>query len=266
MLPGDVSNYSYHYELGKNFVFLTKLSPNLANKSNMNQNRFPYWYFAVSVVFVILDTLEYQWISLVVKAFIISSLMGYYHMHTRGKYNLFSRLIMAGLFFSLAGDLILQVAGHPGGLNISADLFFMIGLIAFLVTHILYISAFIIPKGKNTLFSSRFYLILMILIYGVTMSIILYSHLGSMKIPVIIYTLVILVMLGSALNLYGKVNSLSYRMVSLGAACFVISDSMIALQKFHPKFYFGGFLIMGTYVIAQYLIVQASVRENHSPG
>jgi uncharacterized membrane protein YhhN len=86
--------------------------------------------------------------------------------------------------------------------------------------------------------------------------------LGDFRIPVIVYAVVILSMLAAALNRYGKVNGLSFMLVSLGALLFVASDSMIAINKFYEKFDFARILIMATYLLGQYLIATGSLRQD----
>jgi uncharacterized membrane protein YhhN len=83
-----------------------------------------------------------------------------------------------------------------------------------------------------------------------------------MRLPVIIYTIVILTMLEAAINRYGKVNRLSFILVLAGAILFVISDSLIALNKFGFPFMFSGVAVMTTYIAAQYLIVAGILKQS----
>ena len=101
------------------------------------------------------------------------------------------------------------------------------------------------------------------LLYGCIMFYFLYPGLEGMKAPVIAYTIVILTMLISALNRYGKVNKPSYILVAAGAAIFVISDSLIAVNKFYTDINYAGILVMVTYAAAQYLIVTGCIRQNN---
>jgi uncharacterized membrane protein YhhN len=228
----------------------------------MNQNRFTLWYFAVSFIFLILENLHFVFPALISKALIISSLMIFYHFTVRGRYGLFHRIIMTSLFFSWVGDVALQFADGNILTIVSSDLFFLIGLGSFLIAHIIYFIAFSIPKGKNSIFNTRIYQTVLVLIYGFIMLYFLYRRLGDMKIPVIIYTTIILLMLLSALNRYGKVNGLSYVLVVCGALLFVISDSLIAITRFQMKINFAGTIILITYVTAQYLIILGCIRQN----
>ena len=50
-------------------------------------------------------------------------------------------------------------------------------------------------------------------------------------------------------------------MMFTGAALFMTSDSLLALNKFYSPIGMGGFLIMLTYCSAQYLIVEGALRH-----
>ena len=89
--------------------------------------------------------------------------------------------------------------------------------------------------------------------------------LGSMKLPVIVYAIVIHGMLAAALNRRLKVNRQSYWLVFSGAALFILSDSMIALNRFSFSFNMARIFIMSTYVLAQYLIAVGCLKQ-FDPG
>jgi uncharacterized membrane protein YhhN len=65
----------------------------------------------------------------------------------------------------------------------------------------------------------------------------------------------------SALNRKGLVSTNSFRLVFFGSVFFVISDSMIALNKFYADIPRSSFLIMLTYFVAQYLIMMGLIAE-----
>ncbi|MEE9495595.1 MAG: lysoplasmalogenase, partial [Desulfobacterales bacterium] len=88
--------------------------------------------------------------------------------------------IVAGLLFSLAGDIFLMLPSDQ----------FISGLISFLVAHLFYIAAFAINKPFQLSIRS----ILPYAIYGILIFILLLPHLGDMKFPVLAYIVVILVM------------------------------------------------------------------------
>ena len=82
-----------------------------------------------------------------------------------------------------------------------------------------------------------------------------------MRLPVIVYAVVILTMLTGAINRIEKVKKESYFLVLAGAILFVISDSSIAVNKFSHQFDSSGMVIMSTYIVAQYLIVAGYISQ-----
>jgi uncharacterized membrane protein YhhN len=87
------------------------------------------------------------------------------------------------------------------------------------------------------------------------------SHL---KIPVITYALIICTMLFSAVNLKEKIEKNSYFMIVAGGLLFVLSDSILAINKFDPSF--GNItlmnaLVMITYISAQGFIIHGIIAE-----
>lgn len=168
--------------------------------------------------------------------------------------NGFNRLILSAIVFSWLGDVTLQLQSRN-------DMFFMIGLSCFLIAQVMFLIAFFSTKGENILFFKKIYLIIPVILYGVIMVYILYNHLGDMKIPVIVYTIVILTMLTAAMNRQNKVNRQSYILVLVGAILFVLSDSMIALNKFVYPFILSRVVIMTSYILAEYLIAIGCLRQ-----
>jgi len=231
----------------------------------MKQSIFTVLFFAIGVVFIFMEMFAapaFFFLALGVKALIMPSLMIYYHSEVRGRYSIFHRLMMIGFFFSWLGDILLQFSNSGLDLFFEEETFFLFGLTAFLFTQIFYAIAFNIPKGKNKIFTTRIYQLIIILVYGFLLLWLLYNKLGDYKIPVIIYAIVIHIMLISAINRHGKVNGISYMLVAIGALLFVASDSMIAINRFLEKFDFARIFIMSTYVLAQYLISIGSLRQD----
>jgi len=228
----------------------------------MKHNSFTLLYFITGLLFIMLEGLNAFIPSLVVRSLLMPMLILFYHSHIRGKYNTVHRLIMAGLFFAWAGDISLQIANDRQFFILYSEYMFLIGLGSYLITQVLYIVAFNIPWGNHTVLSTRIYHTLLVLSYGLLLIWFLYRSLGDMKVPVILYAFVILLMLLSALNRYGKASGISYIIVVIGAILFVISDSMVAINKFHFKFQFARTLIMITYLTAQYLIVLGCLKQD----
>ena len=64
-----------------------------------------------------------------------------------------------------------------------------------------------------------------------------------------------------AVNRKGRVNTLSFNLVIYGSILFVISDSILAYNKFVFPISYSGLAIMSTYMAAQYLITVGAVER-----
>jgi uncharacterized membrane protein YhhN len=220
----------------------------------MNPRSLSTIYFSVGIIFIALETIELTWPAIVVKALIMPILFLLYCLLIRKQWNNFHRMILSAFILSWFGDITLQLQQ----LN---DLFFMAGLCCFLLAQVLYLIAFFSTTGRNVLFFRKIYLILPVVLYGIVLLYFLYNGLGDMRIPVIIYAAVILTMLTAALNRQEKVNRQSYILVLIGAVLFVLSDSMIAIDKFAYPFLLARVAIITTYITAQYLIAVGCLKQ-----
>lgn len=155
------------------------------------------------------------------------------------------KITVLALVFSVLGDVLLLFV------DISPH-FFTLGLVAFLTAHIMYILLFLKHRNKQ---KSPFGFIALLLIYAASLFYFLNGNLGDLFIPVIIYIVVILSMATTAYLRKDKVNILSYGLVFFGALFFLISDSILALNKFYEPIPYSNISIMVTYALAQYLIV-----------
>jgi uncharacterized membrane protein YhhN len=213
-------------------------------------------YFFIGIFYIMLPVIPVPVPPLAVKALIIPVLIIVFKATIGNENTLSYWLIFAALSFSWAGDVALGITRHQ-------ETMFMLGLICFLLTHVLYVIVFIRTPGKNLPPKKFIYLIVPILIYGLVLLLVLYHDLGEMKIPVIIYTSVILAMVAAAINRFEKVNRISFYLVFIGAVLFLSSDSMLAIDKFSHPFPFAPPLIMFTYIAGQFLIVMGYLRQSY---
>lgn len=148
--------------------------------------------------------------------------------------------ILTGLVFSLGGDIALMFQEHQKS--------FLIGLTLFLVGHLFYTATFFI-LGRFTIWdilSTTLLLTAALWFYKM-----IEPNLGSMRIPVIAYILIITLMVSRALStLVSPVIHLQQAlMIVFGALLFYISDLILAANRFWRPwkyhrislvFYFGG--------------------------
>lgn len=166
--------------------------------------------------------------------------------------------VLMAIVFSCLGDTLLMLQKHNPN-------YFMFGLGAFLVAHIFYILAYRQHQGEGSADElqglQRIRFALPVVLSGTGLVVILYNHLGDLKIPVLVYATVLTYMVLTALFRFGKTNTGSFTMVFGGAILFMISDSLIAVSKFLEPLAMGSFWIMTTYIAAQFLIVRGLIRH-----
>jgi len=157
-----------------------------------------------------------------------------------GAYSGLSRgLLLTALLFSTAGDIFLA-------LDTDGETFFVLGLGSFLISHIFYTLTFL----QSTAFQPIALLpILFILTLAGGLTTQIWQGLGSLKIPVLAYILVSGVM-GISAAVYDPLNWV----LIAGAIIFMLSDSLIAVQKFWRPVPYRDFLVMSSYYLAQILI------------
>jgi len=175
------------------------------------------------------------------------------------EHNKLWNLMIAALLFSFFGDFLLLDF-------FTGKLFFLGGLSCFLVTHVLYIMIFAAgrkgPIEWNGLAALIF--LILILVWAAWFYILIYDALGNMIIPVSLYIIVIGLMAIQAVYRYAYVNRLSYGLVLIGALAFMLSDSFVAWRVFMEDFNHSGVLVMSTYILAQFCIVEGVYRNNLS--
>jgi uncharacterized membrane protein YhhN len=158
------------------------------------------------------------------------------YLNSSAPMNFYQMAVLAGLIFSLIGDVLL----------IRQDRYFVQGLIAFLLGHLCYIAAF---WTDPNLLSGLFYLIYVIFFLRL-----LWPGLGKLKVPVIVYAVVIATMGWMALSLTINHHDHHTFHAFLGSVVFIVSDSLLAFNKFKTKISLGPFWILATYFLAQWLI------------
>ena len=205
----------------------------------------PYIFIAVVVVISILFDIPslYQ----VAKPLLMVTLLLYFLSESKG-YPGWRLLVALALIFSWGGDVLLML-----------DDMFVAGLVSFLIAHIFYIIAYQkTGAGKGKL---RPFDIAAFALYGIVLIWILYPGLDGMLVPVIAYALVLLTMGIWAHKRRGETANASFRYVSAGVILFVISDSLIAVNKFVFDVPGERLLVMSTYIAAQFLIVQGLLKH-----
>lgn len=143
----------------------------------------------------------------------------------------FRRLLIA-LTFCLIGDVLLL-----------DEEFFLFGLGAFFVAHLFYILAFISYRGLYLKFAP----LLALAIVGSGFYAYIFNDLGELKIPVAVYIFCLIVMCWQAIGLYDRYRNRRFRFVMVGSVLFLISDAILAIDKFTFPFETAEAIVLATY-------------------
>ena len=193
-----------------------------------------------------------QVLQFVSKPLLMPLLMLYFMLNSRAGGGGLNRWVLLALFFSWAGDVLLMFQEKIPD-------FFLFGLSAFLIAHVFYIVFYHRIRVKEGI-SGKAWLLLPVAVYYGGLMIWLSPYLGEMALPVRIYGGVISFMLMLSLHMRYIRNKEAARWMIAGAVLFVLSDSILAVNKFFQSFSLAGTAIMITYGFAQYYIVEGALK------
>lgn len=149
-------------------------------------------------------------------------------------------LIFAGLLFSAAGDVFLMLPKDR----------FVPGLLSFLIAHLLYIVAFSAHAG---FFAAPLLALPFLLGAGVLLAILL-PKTGTLALPVIVYSTALATMGWQAASRWQVLQDDASFYAMIGAILFMVSDSVLAINRFARPFRAAEVVLLTTYFAAQTLI------------
>ncbi len=218
-------------------------------------------YFIVLLLNIAGRILESPMIDYVTKPLLMPILLWIFWQWNKGEWDKAQKWTAAALAFSCIGDIVLMFQA-------SGDLYFAGGLFAFLLAHLFYIYAFLVSNNKRrgALKAQPAFILPFALFQGMFLYL-SWPKLAELKIPVLLYTTVISGMTLAAINRMGNVASSSFFTVLFGALLFLISDSLIGMNKFVFPLPMAGALIMLFYGTGQFLIAKGmSDPDNQQQG
>jgi uncharacterized membrane protein YhhN len=148
--------------------------------------------------------------------------------------------ICVGLFCSLAGDILL----------IWPDRLFAVGLGIFLLAHFAYLAAF----TRDAKFPANWFIWLAFLALATAGFLVLKPNLpNGLALPVAVYSLVLATMAAQAVGRALRFRSSTARLAAIGAMFFLLSDTLLAWDRFHQPLVFPSVAILVPYYVAQVL-------------
>ncbi|HSJ52603.1 MAG TPA: lysoplasmalogenase [Anaerolineae bacterium] len=206
----------------------------------------PVPLIAVTVILLVLAEFRgdrrqvYLWKPLSTLLIVVVALLSLLRPDARPAFTLW---ITAGLILSLGGDVALMLR---------TDRWFRIGLVLFLLAHVVYSIGLTVFNGfhPQDLISGAVLLLLAAAVY-----LYLWPGLGSMKGPVLLYVLIICLMVNRAISTFfgDTFNTTQAWLLTVGASLFWLSDLVLAVNRFRRPFeanrlglflYFGGQLLI----------------------
>lgn len=165
----------------------------------------------------------------------------------------YRRAVLAGLVLSLTGDVFLMLPGDH----------FVPGLVAFLLAHVCYIVAF--APGSSGKARAVGFLVVAALAAG-NLAGLLPRVDAALKIPVLAYVAVLATMAAFALArawtpAVARALPRSARLAAIGAVLFMVSDSLLAWDRFAGGVPARALLVLGTYYAAQWCIARSVQRD-----
>ena len=220
----------------------------------MRNSSFFKIYVAFSIIYLIILLSGYERFDLFLKPILMPIIgFGAYFYRKFPTQN----ILLAALALSWLGDVILLFTDL-------GEIYFILGLVCFLTAHIVYCILFNKQKRIRKRQNKTIFIFgsILIAIYLIGMVATLMPYLGDLEIPVSIYASVISIMLLFAFNGFLVWEKPGNQFVFIGALFFVISDSILAVNKFYAPIPKSSFFIMLTYLLAQYLIVVGVLKLN----
>ena len=149
--------------------------------------------------------------------------------------------IAAGLVLSTAGDVFLMLPRDR----------FVAGLASFLLAHLCYLRAFSIevPFGAGLLLWLPFFAA-----GGMVVALVWPGLKPALRGPVVVYVIVIAAMAGQATGRWHASASAVALSAAVGAGLFVVSDAVLAIDRFRWPFRAARAVTLSTYWAAQLLI------------
>ena len=233
-----------------------------------------YLYFIIAIIEIYAEATQNEAVRFFSKPLLMILLFAFYVQTIAGNWNRLHKFLAASLVFSWIGDVALMyvpktaddvaLMGIPKNPN-----YFLAGLAAFLIAHILYAISFanVSNKSKAPILRLKPWVIIPLVIYMLTLLYALVPAISDNELtkpflgPVIIYSAAIATMVAFALNRYGRVSDKSFALLFGGALLFMFSDSIIAISKFIHPFASSGILIMILYIAGQYFIVKGGIAQ-----
>jgi len=183
------------------------------------------------------------------KSLIIPMLILYF-IASSPKVKSFYPFVLA-LFFAWLGDVFLLFSGTK---------FFLLGLGCFLIMQGIY--SFIFLKERDSQPGKSLITAMMLGFFSIGFNYYLWPFTTEIRVTVIVYSIAIAIMAYAGISRGKSLHG--YNFVFIGVILFVISDTVLAINSFADGIWNGGPIVMLTYILAQFFIVEGYSKHLRS--
>lgn len=157
--------------------------------------------------------------------------------------------LLVGLVLSTAGDVFLM-------LPVDA---FVAGLASFLLAHLAYLIAL---KQRERLFAVIWPFALHAVVAGLVLSQLWPGLPGELRVPVVVYVVVLAAMAAQALAMWWRKRDAASASAAWGGAFFVLSDALLAWDRFVAPFAAASLAVLASYWVAQWGLARSLPRQS----
>lgn len=215
-----------------------------------------YLFLLISILNLYAEYTQLEWLIFSTKPLLMTVLAYWYYSQERPVNNSFKRYILLGIIFSFGGDTLLMFVENGPKLEV----FFLFGLGSFFLAQLSYGWAFLnfSAQPPGLLKRQPYWAVPFLLYLGIMLTMLWPGLNMEMKVPLSVYAGAIVVMSLAACHLKGVATEQYWRMLMSGVLLFVLSDSLIAINKFVHPIAYARLWIMISYLAGQILIVYAA--------
>jgi uncharacterized membrane protein YhhN len=220
------------------------------------QRAFALLYGALTICHLLILYFGLDTLHLIVKPMFMPVLMVMLHQCVKDRKHNFYRLMQFGLLLSWFGDIALM-------LDRDNPLLFIAGLSFFLIAHLGYAAAFAGSIQRSGSLFSWAKAAGITAAFGVFTGIFFFQMkdgLGEMYVPVLAYTVVITIMGILSACRHGHASDEDFKWILNGAILFILSDCVIAWNKFVVDFPHDQVLNMSLYLSGQFLLGYGTIK------
>lgn len=153
----------------------------------------------------------------------------------------YRRAVLAGLLLSTLGDIWLMLPWDA----------FVAGLASFLLAHLAYLFAF---TRRVRLQPLRWPFLAYAVLAAAVLALLWPRLPDALRVPVVIYVLALAAMAAQAAVVALRQPSHSSTAAALGGLSFVVSDALLAIDRFHTPLPLAPLWVLASYWVAQFLI------------